>query len=69
MRGNLYQNLQVVSFGGVYKALFVEFILWHRAYVSASQRLYIFNSSKEQSAQIKPDATESDIIKITGIIE
>ena len=69
MRGHLYQNLQVVSFGGTYKALFVDFILWHRAYVPAPQRLYIFNSSEEQSVEIKADANTDDIIDITRMTD
>jgi hypothetical protein len=69
MRGHLYPNLQGVSFSGTYKDLFVNFILWYRAYIPASYRLYYFNSSEEQSTEIKPDATEDDIIKITGIID
>jgi len=67
LKGYLYPNLQVVSFGFGPKGSFLEFILWHRSFIPPKYKLYLFNSSSTNSLPIKQTTTGQDIIDFTGI--
>jgi hypothetical protein len=47
---------------------FLDFIMWHRAFVSDQYQLYLFNSSSWDSLLILPDTTREQVIQFTGIL-
>jgi hypothetical protein len=67
LQGKLYPNLQVVSFGLAFRETFLPFILWHRSFIAAKYRLYLFNDSSPDFLTIEQTTTEQEIIDFTGI--
>lgn len=67
--GQLQNDHQVVSFGTGPKDSFLDFILWHRAFVPSYYQLFLFNSSSWNSLELKMDTTKRDIGSFVGIVE
>lgn len=61
----LQNNLQYVSIssGGIN---FIEFILWHRAYVPAEYKLFLFNDSGWDSLVLTSATTKEEVVQFTG---
>lgn len=68
LHGCLHANLQVVDFDTAPRQSFVNFILWHRAYVPGQFPLYLFNAASWDSLLLTRQTTEADVLEFTGII-
>ncbi len=68
LRGCLQANLQIVDFETAPRQSFVDFILWHRAYVPARYPLYLFNAASWDSLLLTRQTTEAAVLEFTGII-
>lgn len=62
---HLNNDLQYVSLSSN-SVNFIEFILWHRAYVPAEHELFLFNDSGWDSLVLTPATTKEDIVEFTG---
>ncbi len=68
LRGCLQSNLQVVDFDTAPQKSFVDFILWHRAYVPKDFPLYLFNAASWDSLLLTRQTTGVDVIEFARII-
>jgi hypothetical protein len=68
LRGCLQANLQVVDFDTAPLQSFIDFILWHRAYVPSRFPLYLFNTASWDSLLLTRQTTEADVIEFTCIV-
>ncbi len=66
IRGNLYSNLQVVSFSRAFQESFVNFVLWHRRFVPPRYRLCLFDTGSPQSLEITLDARDDVLSRFVG---
>jgi hypothetical protein len=55
--GGLQENRLVVSFGSAPMNNAIEFIIWHRNFVPAKQKLFLFDESLETIIELKSDLT------------
>jgi hypothetical protein len=62
---HLHNGLQQVSMTP-HGINFVEFVLWHRAYVSDEHTLFLYNTSDLKSFELTPTTTADDVIEFTG---
>jgi hypothetical protein len=68
LTGQLFNDHQIVNVGSGPKRSFVEFIMWHRAFVADHYPLYLFHSAGWERLEITAQTTEQDIIDFTGIL-
>jgi hypothetical protein len=66
LRGNLYSNLQVVSFSRAVKQTFVSFVLWYRPFVPSHYPIYLLDSISPQSLRITTNTPEDAISLFVG---
>lgn len=59
--GALYGQ-QIISLTRDYDGVFQGFLLWYRAYVPATYRLWFFNSSSWDRLELTRDTSEADIL-------
>jgi hypothetical protein len=58
LSGGLQANRLVVSFGNAPYEDFIDFIVWHRAYVPSHQGLFLFHESVSFVLELEPGIHE-----------
>jgi hypothetical protein len=66
LTGHIQSDLQTLVLSPGPKQIFVDFILWYRAYITSNQRLFLYHSSfGSHYVEITPQTPEVDMALFT----
>jgi len=65
--GHIQNDLQTLVLNPGPKQIFVDFVLWYRAYIASNQRLFLYHSSSSDYIEITPQTNEADIVAFTHL--
>jgi len=62
LTGHIQDDLQTLVLNPGPKQIFIDFVLWYRAYIASNQRLFLYHSSfGSDYAEITTQTTQADI--------